>query len=295
MSTDSSARSPGRDSLMLRDQLCDRFEAAWSEGKRPRLEDYLAEDCGCDPGEFFTDLLTIEIEFRRRLGERPAREEYEVRFPDLADRIRALFPGSGCVREVQDSRDTQPHARGTSGRTEWVKPALASAALQPVSQRLTVVDGPLGEGERDVPGPPIPSVAGYEMLGELGRGGMGVVYLARHLRLNRLCALKMISAGELADPAVSARFLAEATTVARLRHPHIVQIYHIGDHAGRPYFELEHVEGGSLASRLDGTPWPPADAARLAETLAHRDARSPPRRDRPPRSQAGQHPHDRGG
>ena len=113
-----------------------------------------------------------------------------------------------------------------------------------------------------------PTVAGYEMLGELGRGGMGVVYLARNARLDRLCALKMISAGELADPDVSARFLAEATTVARLRHPHIVQIHHIGDHEGRPFFELEHVEGGSLASRLDGTPWPPADAARLAETLA---------------------------
>jgi hypothetical protein len=115
---------------------------------------------------------------------------------------------------------------------------------------------------------PLPKIPGYEVLGELGRGGMGVVYLARQVRLNRLCALKTILAGDHAAPEIAIRFLAEAETVARLRHPNIVQIHAIGDHDGRPYLELEYVEGGSLAGRLDGTPWAPQRSARLIETVA---------------------------
>jgi Protein kinase domain len=113
-----------------------------------------------------------------------------------------------------------------------------------------------------------PEVPGYEILGELGRGGMGVVYRAKQLRLKRTVALKMILAGEHASPESSVRFLAEAETVARLQHPNIVQIFQIGEHNGRPYFELELVEGGSLADRLDGTPRAPKDAAKLIETIA---------------------------
>jgi WD40 repeat protein/tetratricopeptide (TPR) repeat protein len=113
-----------------------------------------------------------------------------------------------------------------------------------------------------------PNIPGYEILDELGRGGMGVVYRARQVRLRRPCAVKMILAGDHADADSSLRFLAEAETIARLRHPNIVQIYSLGDHEGRPYFELEYVEGGSLAGRLDGTPWPPREAARLVEILA---------------------------
>jgi tRNA A-37 threonylcarbamoyl transferase component Bud32 len=128
------------------------------------------------------------------------------------------------------------------------------------------------EAGRHQPGPAPrlkrPSVPGYEIIEELGRGGMGVVYKARQLRLNRLVALKMILAGEYAGTEAVERFLAEARIVARLRHPNIVQIHAIGDLEGRPYVELEYVEGGSLGLRLDGTPWPPRAAARLVESLA---------------------------
>jgi tetratricopeptide (TPR) repeat protein len=112
------------------------------------------------------------------------------------------------------------------------------------------------------------SVPGYEILGELGRGGMGVVYKARQVSLDRLVALKMVLAGAHAGPDALARFRAEAEAVARLQHPNIVQVYEIGASAGVPYFSLEFVEGGALDRRLDGTPRPPADAARLVETLA---------------------------
>ncbi len=115
---------------------------------------------------------------------------------------------------------------------------------------------------------PLPAIAGYELLGVLGRGGMGLVYKARHLKLNRLVALKMIRAGDQADPQVIARFLQEARTLAQLQHPHIVQIHEIGEQQGQPFFSLELVEGGSLAQKLVGVPQPSRAAAGLVETLA---------------------------
>ena len=111
-------------------------------------------------------------------------------------------------------------------------------------------------------------IPGYEVLGVLGRGGMGVVYKAKHLKFQRLVALKMILAGEHASPEDETRFLAEARAVARLSHPNIVQIHEIGEHEGRPYFSLEFVDGGNLAERLKGPPLSDKAAAKLVATLA---------------------------
>jgi WD40 repeat protein/tRNA A-37 threonylcarbamoyl transferase component Bud32 len=111
-------------------------------------------------------------------------------------------------------------------------------------------------------------VPGYEILGELGRGGMGVVYQARHQKLNRLVALKMILAGSHAAAADLTRFQTEAEAIARLQHPNIVQVYEVGEHEGKPFFALEFCGGGSLEKKLGGTPLPPKEAATLVETLA---------------------------
>jgi eukaryotic-like serine/threonine-protein kinase len=117
-------------------------------------------------------------------------------------------------------------------------------------------------------GTDLPRIPGYQVEALLGRGGMGVVFRARHLRLNRLVALKMVLAGAYAGPQERERFLREAEAVAGLRHPNVVQIYDIGDADGRPYFTMEHVEGGSLAERLPGTPQPAREAAALVAALA---------------------------
>ena len=111
-------------------------------------------------------------------------------------------------------------------------------------------------------------IPGYEIIGELGRGGMGVVHKARQLGLNRLVALKMILAGPNARPADLARFRREAEAVARLHHANIVQIHDIGEANGVAYFALELVEHGSLAQRLRGDPQPIASTVKLVETLA---------------------------
>ena len=104
------------------------------------------------------------------------------------------------------------------------------------------------------PLPESPEVAGYTILGELGRGAAGVVYRARHEKLKRIVVLKMLQASPDAGPQHLARFHAEAEAVARLHHPNVVQIYEVGEHNGLPYLALEFVGGGTLKGRLEGAP-----------------------------------------
>jgi serine/threonine-protein kinase len=117
-------------------------------------------------------------------------------------------------------------------------------------------------------GPALISVPGYEIESILGRGGMGVVYKARHLALKRTVALKMVLAGGHAGPSELARFRIEAEAVARLSHPNIVQIHEVGEADGHPYCALEFVEGGNLAGKIGGKPLPARQAAKLVEALA---------------------------
>src|SRR4051794_16784509 len=117
-------------------------------------------------------------------------------------------------------------------------------------------------------GASLPEIPGYDVEALLGRGGMGVVYKARHRRLNRLVALKMLIAGAHAGPAERARFQREAEAVANLCHANIVAVYDVGDHEGCPYFTMELLEGGSLAQALAGTPQSAGQAAALLIALS---------------------------
>jgi hypothetical protein len=153
---------------------------------------------------------------------------------------------------------------------QLVQPADAP---EPASEQTGMAAGP-GETVSE-PGPSRPdsipfldAVPGYEILGELGRGGMGVVYKARQLGVNRLVALKMILAGPALPAEAVARFRAEAEAVGRLQHPNVVQIHEVGSVGGRPFFSLEFVDGGTLAARVRHTPQAPAKAARLVEVVA---------------------------
>jgi serine/threonine protein kinase len=114
------------------------------------------------------------------------------------------------------------------------------------------------------------NAAGYEILGEVGRGGMGVVYKARQRSLNRIVALKMILSGQFTGTDQRNRFRTEAEAIARLQHPNILQIYDFGEHEGMPYFALEFCDGGNLSSRLreQSERMDARESARLVETLA---------------------------
>src|SRR5215471_5303613 len=116
--------------------------------------------------------------------------------------------------------------------------------------------------------PQLPAIAGYELLEEIGRGGMGIVYKARQISLNRIVALKMLLASQPISTEELVRFRIEAEALARLRHPNIVTIFEIAESEGRPYFTMEYIAGPSLADILRGHPQDVAATARLLEIVA---------------------------
>jgi WD40 repeat protein len=121
---------------------------------------------------------------------------------------------------------------------------------------------------RPVSEPAIPKIAGYRVESALGRGGMGVVYKATHLKLGRPVAIKMLLSGIYAGREERTRFMREAKAIAALRHPHIVQVYDVGELDGCPYFTMEFVEGGNLLQKQAGMPQPAKEAARFVAALA---------------------------
>jgi serine/threonine-protein kinase len=203
------------------DGVCNQFEAAWKDGRRPRIEDFLGRWDGPERSALLRELLALDAYYRRAAGEACRPEDYQTRFPEL---------------------DPKGLADAVAGLTFVLPAAAAPAAAQTVS--------------------------GYELLEELGRGAMGVVYKARQRGLNRTVALKMVLAGAHAAAQQRARFLVEAEMIARLDHPHIVNVHEFGEQGGVPFLALEYVAGGTLADLLGGRPWPAQQAAALVEKLA---------------------------
>jgi hypothetical protein len=240
-----------------------RFEGAWRAGRPEPVEHFLPP---ADAPHFLAtleELLHIELEFawKRRpesagdAGRRPVVEGYLARFPCL-NRPDVVLRLVRQEYQVRRDHGDQPTLAEYKARF----PQLVASG-----DEVETLAGP-GTGP---PAPaPAPAIPGYEILGELGQGGMGVVYKARQLSLNRVVALKVMLHGPYATAADLARFRAEAEAVAQLQHSHIVQIFDVGTHNGLPFLALECVEGGSLGKYLAGTPQRPRDAAALLEPLA---------------------------
>ncbi len=194
--------------------------------------------------ERLLDLVWNEVDLRAARGETPRLDEYQKRFPALSEELRKQFEVFGALDlGTPESRDGRPDA--TFGR------APASSDGEPIPPPTET---------------PPPEIEGYEVLGRLGQGGMGVVYKARQTAADRIVALKLILGG-FADEETRARFRTEGHAVARLQHPNVVQVFEVGEHRGLPFFSLEFCGGGSLEGRLKATPLPPAEAAHLVEIL----------------------------
>jgi tetratricopeptide (TPR) repeat protein len=178
-------------------------------------------------------------------GQAPDGRDVIARHPDLADELAAFF----ADQERVDG---------------WAAP-LRSVAQAALATAATTDDTPQLSGDSAIAPE---SLGGYDLLGEIGRGGMGIVYRARQRALGRMVALKVLRAGDRASAEDVQRLRNEAETVALLDHPNIVPVYDVGEHAGQLYLTMKLVEGASLAGQLDRFTADTKAAARLLATVA---------------------------
>ena len=253
---------PAPDSWSRREALIEAFERAWQVGPPPNIDDFLrGEDSQREA--LLVELIHADLEFRIKAGEAARVEAYLDRYPELSRQGEAVLDLVLAERELRQRSEPalglDEYAERFPAHIEQLRRRLAGAAT--IGAGNTVHETTITAHE-------LPVVPGYEIVEEIGRGGMGVVYRARQLGLDRTVALKMVLSGLMAGPRQLSRFRAEGAALARLQHPNIVQIYDVGQAAGRPYFAFELVAGGSLAQRLQGTPQAVRPAAQLIEILA---------------------------
>jgi serine/threonine-protein kinase len=213
-------------------------------------------------------------------------DEKTHRYPTLPQ------PGSASATDAELNR-TKSHADSLVGHPvnddlghtgDWTSPptdadgptdAPTVKAKEPAAnQNQAPVDAARSDTSKTIPmkGPDVGlaglKIPNYQILSELGRGGMGVVYKARQVGLNRVVALKMVLTAGHASESDLIRFRLEAEAVAKVQHPNITQVYDIGEHEGRPFFSLEFIDGGPLDKKIKSEPQPPRQAARLMEDIA---------------------------
>ncbi len=264
-------------SASLSDQielLAGELRSRWRSGQRVSIETLGAAFTQVAKNEEqLLDLVYHELLIREEFGEKPTLEDFTARFPQHVERLQRLFAVHGAIEDddwgddlesaladdVQQDEDGGPgladlsNSRGDLSPTEFGDNGERKKAHWPRKPR----------DSRPVEAPP-----GYELLEEIGRGGVAVVFRARQQILNRVVALKMLLAGGAASKEILARVQQEAEAVAQLQHPGIVQIHEVGEHRGLPYLSLEYIAGGTLYEWLDGRPLPPLEAARVIEQLA---------------------------
>jgi serine/threonine-protein kinase len=189
-------------------------------------------------------LLFSDLTDRVQRGEQVSLDEQCRLYPDLATDLRELW---GALLVTQ--------AVGKSSAADASQSSITIASSGGGEMPSGVIELPCQFGD-------------YELLAELGRGGMGVVYRARQISLGREVALKMILRGQLASPADRDRFRAEAEAAARLDHPGIVPVYEVGEIHGRPYFTMKYIHGTTLAQRLADGPLPAREGAKVLAAVA---------------------------
>jgi eukaryotic-like serine/threonine-protein kinase len=265
---------PGQETNATLQALLDRQMQAWLGGERLLVETFIKEFPSLRAEQGLVALIHNEIALREAVGETPSLAEYRQRFPQLEGRLRARFFSSGEPSIIQRPAPPTPLRAASPARPKHLvfaepKPAPpVSPADAKLSSQQTVVGWEPGSTQTNNSQSDQDGVPGYKILGELGRGGMGVVYKARQKSLNRIVALKMVLSGGHASATERDRFRLEADAVGKLKHPNIVQIIDIGESNGRPYFSLEFIEGGTLQRKLDRETMSCQQAAETVELLA---------------------------
>jgi len=255
------------------DAICRRYEADWRGGGRPPIDDYLAEVPDEGRSALRAELMALERELRQAEatiarpegGPGMAPEPPTAPHPCPISEAPTLAPGAPRAVPLSGEASSSVHEEAT------VPPSgpIAGQAPSPHELPTAVVHG---QDPSATPGASEPTriryFGDYEITREIARGGMGVVFRARQVSLNRTVALKMILAGQLANETDVKRFYTEAEAAANLDHPGIVPIYEVGQHEGQHYFSMGFVEGQSLSQRLAEGPLPSREAAELIRRVS---------------------------